>query len=118
MTEAKDIPPDRNDQIKLLFEQDLELMKDMAVVKKTLDNQQEMIAGINRGVKAMEKISNKLTLAVIGDPDIGVEGLIKTTDIQDKLLGKHSKLISKVSIGAVVALWFLKEFGILDKFIT
>jgi len=122
MAYEDEIPPDRNSQISLLFEQDKSMGKDIVLMKQTLDNQQTMINGINKSLKALEELQKDSHLVLFGNKDLNVKGLIQKDQEQDKTLEKQDARTGKLEqyawkgmfvLGFII--WAAKEFGWLDK---
>ena len=107
-------PPDRNNQIDLLFKQDKHMGEAIAVMNQRLENQEKMLAGINKSVTALEEIQKDTHLVVFGNKDMGIDGLVQSDKKQEEEIGTLQKYAWKIGCGIVVAVWFVKEFGLLD----
>lgn len=114
MNDPDEIPPSRDKQIKLLFEHDVSMGKEIAVIKESQKNQLAMIHGINKSVSALEELQKDSHLVLFGSKEMGIDGLIQNDKKQEEEIGTLQKYAWKIGCGIVALVWFVKEFRVLD----
>ena len=80
----------------------------IATLEILQENHKNVTNAINKSTETMEKWVADAHMILYGDSNKGVIGLVK----------QHNKMwvyTQRAIIGGMVGLWFLKEFGILDK---
>ena len=122
MTDENEIPPDRNEQIKLLFRQDNDLNRELGELKVVQQQNTKMLEGINKGVSEMEELNKSTNIALFGSEKLGHEGIIsqmkqlKEKDKkQDEEIGFFKSRWREIGVAGFVCLWFVTELGMFDK---
>jgi len=80
-----------------------------------LDSTNEHVKTNTKRIETLEDLAEHHALAIFGNKDLKLKGLVGTTSEQDESIQKLKQKWRDLLVGAAIVLYFLKTLGIIDK---